>query len=820
MIFHSGAVVRIGFLYGLFLLLAVAVSAQETQTGKSPDEMAETQQKAPEPQTGSSPSNAVPVAKRHWTVQLLKDFAGDQKSLWTSPKHLSLSDATWLVPAGGITAALIVTDSDFSRHSSHDPKTMSHYNTISNAGIAALAGSAGAMFIFSYGNGSARWRETGFLAGEAAVNTLVLTEAAKIAFRRDRPIQGDGTGKFFQSGGASFPSEHTSVAFAIAGVIAHEYPGPLTQILAYGAAGLIGFSRVRARQHFPSDVFVGGIMGDLIAQNIYSRHFDPELGGSNWQSTSQYFREHWTVSPKTQGSPYVPLNSWVYPAIERLAAMGLVNTQFLNVRPWTRLECTNLAQEAETSLNDSGSNNEANKIVSDLRTEFATELGMFEKGTTESTARIESLYTRVTDISGPPLNDSYHFGQTIVNDEGRPYQEGLNNDTGFSAYATTGRLALYVSGEYQHAPSAPGFSQSVQNFFASIDQTPVQPATPISTTDQFRLLDTYVAVNMAGWDFTFGRQSLWWGPGDSTSLIFSDNAVPIYMARASRITPFKLPWIFGKLGPMKIDLFYGQLAGNEFPPRPLIHGEKITFKPTPNVELGFSRTAEFGGEGRALTPAAIANSYFSFVSSGQGYASNNNPGKRTGGFDFSYRLPGKWLTLYCEAISSDDPNPIDAPRRAATWSGVYMPRFPFIPKLDLRLEAGYTDTVTSRSEGGKFYYWELFYYHNLYTNYGNLIGSWIGREGVGYQASSTYHFSARDSLQFAFRRGQVDPDFVPGGVSQSDGSVKLNWWVRHDLSAAVSVQYERWAAPFLAPGAQTNWTTSAEIAFWPRTWTK
>jgi hypothetical protein len=820
MIFHSGAVVRLGLLYGLFLLLAAAVSGQEAQTGKSPDDMAERQQKAPEPQAESNTTNAVPVAKRHWPVQLLKDFAGDQKSLWASPKHLSLSDATWLVPVGGITAGLIVTDSDFSRHSSHDAHTMSHYNTISNAGIAALAGSAGAMFIFSYGNGSARWRETGFLAGEAALNTLVLTEAAKYAFRRDRPIEGDGTGKFFQSGGTSFPSEHASVAFAIAGVIAHEYPGPLTQILAYGAAGLIGFSRVRARQHFPSDVFVGSIMGNLIAQNIYSRHFDPELGGSNWQSTSQFFREHWTVSPKTQGSPYVPLNSWVYPAIERLAAMGLVNTQFLNVRPWTRLECTNLAQEAETKLNDSVPNNEANKIVSDLRTEFATELGMFEKGTTESTARIESLYTRVTDISGPPLNDSYHFGQTIVNDEGRPYQEGLNNDTGFSAYATAGRLALYVSGEYQHAPSAPGFSQSVQNFFASIDQTPVQPATPIATTDQFRLLDTYVAVNMAGWDFTFGRQSLWWGPGDSTSLIFSDNAVPIYMARASRITPFQLPWIFGKLGPMKVDLFYGQLAGNEFPPRPLIHGEKITFKPTPNVELGFSRTAEFGGEGRALTPAAIANSYFSFVSSGQGYASNNNPGKRTGGFDFSYRLPGKWLTLYSEAISSDDPNPIDAPRRAATWSGVYMPRFPFIPKLDLRLEAGYTDTVTSRSVGGKFYYWELFYYHNLYTNYGNLIGSWIGREGVGYAASSTYHFSARDSLQFAFRRGQVDPDFVPGGVSQSDGSVKLNWWVRHDLSAAVSVQYERWAAPFLAPVAQTNWTSSVEIAYWPRTWSK
>jgi len=140
--------------------------------------------------------------------------------------------------------------------------------------------------------------------------------------------------------------------------------------------------------------------------------------------------------------------------------------------------------------------------------------------------------------------------------------------------------------------------------------------------------------------------------------------------------------------------------------------------------------------------------------------------------------------------------------------------------LDVRLEAGYTDTVTSRSVGGKFYYWELFYYHNLYTNNGNIIGSWIGREGTAYQATSTYHFSPKNTLQFNFRRALVDADFVPGGVSTSDGSVKVNWWVRHELSASAFVQYERWVAPLLAPTAQTNWSSSLEIAFWPRSWSK
>jgi len=804
---------------GMILGFTGVAFGQEPESSDKTDKSGEmnTAQQKPTPPNSPAPTGA-PVTTHHWAVQLLKDFGGDQKSLWTSPKNLQFTDATWLVPAGGITAGLIVTDSDYSRHISHNPNTMSHYDTISNAGIAALAGGAGALWVLGYKHHNSHWRETGLLSGEAALNSLVFTEAIKYSTGRYRPIQGDGTGPFFQ-GGVSFPSEHASAAWSIAGVIAHEYPGPLTKILAYSAAGLISYSRMRARQHFPSDVFVGGVIGDLVAQNVYSRHHDPELGGSEWSSVSQFYRDHWKPSPKSAGTPYVPLDSWVYPAIERLASMGLIDTAFMAIRPWTRIECANLTLEAKARLEDPATNSQASETVSALRTEFASELAMFENGA-ENSARIESVYTRMTGINGAPLNDSYHFGQTIIDNEGRPYQEGINNYTGFSAYATAGRFVIYVNGEYQHAPSAPGFSASIQSFISNIDQTPLQPATPIATTNQFRLLDTYVAANLGGWDLSFGKQSLWWGPGDGTALIFSDNAEPIYMARVSRTAPFLLPWIFKRLGPMKIDAFYGQLAGNEFPPRPLIHGEKLSFKPTPNLELGFSRTAEFGGVGRALTPAAIFNSYFSYRSSGEGYASNNNPGKRTGGFNLSYRVPyvRRWLTLYVDSISSDDPSPLAAPRRAAINTGLYMPRIPGINKLDLRVEAGYTDTATSRSQGGEFYYWEIFYYHNLYTNKDNIIGSWIGREGVGYQAWSTYRFSPKNTLQFRYRRSQVDGDFVPGGVSQNDGSVQLDWWLRRDLSLSTSVQYERWSAPILAPTTQTNWTSTVQVAFWPKQW--
>jgi hypothetical protein len=249
----------------------------------------------------------------------------------------------------------------------------------------------------------------------------------------------------------------------------------------------------------------------------------------------------------------------------------------------------------------------------------------------------------------------------------------------------------------------------------------------------------------------------------------------------------------------------------------MIHGEKISFKPTPNLELGFSRTAELGGVGRPLTIGRIWRSYFS-VTSPKNETPANDPGKRTGGFDFNYRLPfvRNWLTLYADSLSDDDPSPTDNPRRAGISPGIYLSRMPGLQKLDLRVEAVYTDTPLS-SVGGHFIYYDGFY-HDLYTNKNNIIGSWIGRQGQGFQAQSTYWFSPRNTVQFGYRHAKVATSFVPGGETLNDGSAKLDWWMRHDLSVSASLQYEKWLAPILAPTAQTNWTSSVEVTFWPHSW--
>src|SRR5712664_2637494 len=760
-----------------------------------------------------------------------KRFLEDQKQIWTSPARLRFSDTDWLVPLSGITAGLFVTDRDFSKHLSQNPTTISHYKTLSNAGVGALIGGAGGMWLLGHVRHNEHWSETGFLAGEAAINSLVMVETLKYSLGRQRPFQGNGSGPFFQ-GGTSFPSEHSAAAWSVAGVIAHEYPGPLMKIMAYGLASLVDYSRIRGRQHFPSDVLVGSVIGNLVAQNIYSRHHDSDLGGGEWRSISQIFRGDGNSSPANQGSPYVPLDSWIYPALDRFAGMGMINSAFEGMKPWTRNECVRLLHEASESVDVEGRGGpEAEKIYRLLQTEFHDE---FEgkSGDEQFRGLIESVYARVGGISGEPLTDGNHFGQTLTNDFGRPYQEGFNSVDGISGWTTAGRWVGYVRVEYQHSPSAPVQPDSARQFIASVDVIPgVPPATPFSAVNRVRLLDAYVGMNFENWQISFGKQSLWWSPTEGGPLMFSDNAEPVNMFRINRVSPFKLPSVLGWLGPMRVEWFLGQFEGHQFVIRadtgivgqfgrpldrqPFLQGQKISLKPTPNFEFSVSSTTVFAGGPGALTLHTFLRSYSLGNAPTQGGV--DDPGDRRSGVDFSYRIPGlrSWLTFYGDAFTEDEFSPLGYPRKSAIRGGIYMPRVPGVPKLDLRLEGGSTVPPDFPGCNGCFYV-NGRYPGGSYTNLGNLVGSWLGRAGQGEQAWSTYWLTSRNKIQFSYRHLKVDTSYLPQGGTLNDGRVKADFWLGPTVRLSGSVQYEKWNYPVLDPLPRSNVSSTVELSLWPR----
>jgi Capsule assembly protein Wzi/PAP2 superfamily len=778
---------------------------------------------------------------------LAKGFVSDQKNIWTSPARLRFADADWLLPAGGFAAGLFATDSDFSRHLSNSPQTISHYKNYSTAGVGALIGAGAGLWLLSYPSQNEHWRETGLLAGEAAIDSLIPVELMKYSLRRQRPYQGDGSGPFFQ-GGSSFPSEHAAAAWAIAGVFAHEYPGFFPKIVSYGLASFVSYSRIRGKQHFPSDVFIGSLIGQLVAQNVYSRHHDPTLGGEEWRSIGEIVRGDGHLSASSQGSPYVPLDSWIYPAFDRLIAMGFVRSAGLSMRPWTRLECLRLLDEAQDSGGDSDTeaidSPQGEQLIATLRQEFAGELKQLEYGN-PGTLQVESLYTRFTGISGTPLvqGTHYDFGQTLINDFGRPYEEGFNNVTGFSTWGSSGRVVGYVRGEYQYAPSGPGLPGLARLNIKEMDSLPEIPSpNPSPATNRFRLLDAYVGVTASNWQFSLGRQSLWWGPGAGGPMLVSNNAEPIDMFRIATVSPLELPWIFRRLGLLRVEFFVGRPSGQEIAfgrnfqffgqvgtplaDQPWLHGQKFSLRPTKNLEFSFARTTIFAGPAVPFTAHEL---WFSLTSSSNGFpGSSLDPGDRRSSFDFTYRLPKlrNWVTFYVDGFTDDQFSPIAYWDRSAWSAGLYFPQLPKLPKLDLRIEGVFTDVPAGGNIGHGFFYFNLAY-RNGYTNDGNLIGSWIGRQGQGAQAWMTYSISPKSSIQFNYRHEKISNELLFGGGTINDAGVKPNIWLGPNLSVSGLLQYEKWNFPVLAPNAQTNFpllapyaqsnfTTSLGITYWPR----
>jgi len=124
-------------------------------------------------------------------------------------------------------------------------------------------------------------QNTALLAGQAFLDHHIVTLALKSATRRvrprDIPLGGDYTHTWYKSDGAvlsgrhGFPSGHVVLAFSVATVFAQRYRRHRwVPWVAYGLAGVVAFSRVTTRSHFPSDAVAGSILGYTMGRYVYS----------------------------------------------------------------------------------------------------------------------------------------------------------------------------------------------------------------------------------------------------------------------------------------------------------------------------------------------------------------------------------------------------------------------------------------------------------------------------------------------------------------------------------------------------------------------
>ncbi|MGD0095505.1 MAG: capsule assembly Wzi family protein [Terracidiphilus sp.] len=587
--------------------------------------------------------------------------------------------------------------------------------------------------------------------------------------------------------------------------------------------------------------------------------------------------------PPTLGSPYIPVDSWVYPAVLRLYSLGFVDDVFLGMRPWTRASVSHMIEQAQARIEDA----DGGPATDEARGIYESLLNELNYGTQgpclalRGAARIESVYSVFRGITGTPLRDSYHLGSTIINDYGRPYQSGFNNYSGASGYATAGRFVVYVRGEFEAAPSATGYSEALAQALSTVDGTAfLNPATnlpynqatipmgPVASDADGRFIEAFASAHLLNHEISFGKQDDWLGPGQGGGMAYSNNAENIYSFRINRIEPLGIPLLSRLTGPFRYEFLIGSLRGHSYMPNPAnpggtnpnlpnvinpgdpwVHLEKISFRPTENLEFGFERTAIWGGEGHGpITIHTFLKSFFSFASPpANEKLGRDDPGARFGAFDFSYRLPfvRNWLTLYTDSNVHDDVSAVDAPRRASWRPGIYLSHLPGVPRLDLRVEAATTDPPSSDhplqssfpSLYGRFMYYESIQKQG-YTNQGQLFGDWIGREDKGGQAWITYHLSGNEWVQVGYRNQKATPYFIPGSTSETipagshgcpvstpclaPGGTTLNdinFQIVKRIGKGFEVNgnfaLEHWKAPIYLPGQQTVTTTTVQLTWFP-----
>jgi hypothetical protein len=483
------------------------------------------------------------------------------------------------------------------------------------------------------------------------------------------------------------------------------------------------------------------------------------------------------------------------------------------MRPWTRTSCLQILQETYPKLQDAPQDTEAWNIFRALALEFGLDAGQ-----TAPQAEVSDVYTRNMYIKGRPINDSFHFGQTLINDYGRPYQQGFNALDGFSARAEGYHLSLDVRGEYQHAPGRAAYPEAIQELIARVDSTPLLAPEPVPQTNVFRLIDANLAISLAHNVISVGKSEDWWGPAESGSMALSNNAEPIYALRINRVVPLRIPILSEVTGPFRYEGLFGSLKGHRYPNAPWVHAEKFSFKPTRNLEFGFSRVVVFAGKGHVpLTFGSFWHSFTSFsnVSLAE-KEGRNDPGSRHSSFDFSWRLPWleNWLTLYSDSIVHDDASPIAAPRHASINPGLYLSHLPKLPHVDLRAEAVSTDPDALPGGGMQIYY--EFQYPDGYTNKNNLLGSWIGREGKGGQVWLTDWLSPKEYIQLGYRNAKVSNSFIPGGTTQNDINIKAVLRLKENLELNAFGQAEFWKVPVLASGQQHDFTGSFQLTYFPK----
>lgn len=298
--------------------------------------------------------------------------------------------------------------------------------------------------------------------------------------------------------------------------------------------------------------------------------------------------------------------------------------------------------------------------------------------------------------------------------------------------------------------------------------------------ESLRFDGSYLSGMAGNWAFGVGAIDRWWGPGWDSSLILSHDARPVpglFLQRNSS-RAFESPWL-SWIGPWQLATFMSQLESERHVPDARLWGMRLNIKPFRNLELGFSRTAIWGGDGRPGDLDTFLNLLVGKDNRGDDNIDedkSNEPGNQLAGVDWrwGYTWSGATGAVYGQLIGEDEAGGM--PSRHIGMAGAEIQLSPWNTQMRVSFEALNTTVYFYESDKkrGNVAYEHNAIYASGYRHYGRPIGSSTDNDTEAYILRTQIYFRGGDHLNLSVGKYRFNLDgrnaAAPGGSILGEGA--------------------------------------------------
>ena len=362
--------------------------------------------------------------------------------------------------------------------------------------------------------------------------------------------------------------------------------------------------------------------------------------------------------------------------------------------------------------------------------------------------------------------------------------------TSFSSQAedeAIGQIALYSMGEHWAANLAVSYVDGER------DDT------------HLRFDDTYLAGIVGNWQLGVGAIDRWWGPGWQSSLALSNNARPVpglWLSRHMPLAP-ESPWL-SWIGPWDLQVIAGQLENDRAVPEARLLGARFVFNPLDSLQIGLTRLAQWGGEGRSEDLDAFWNVVIGKDNvPGDAAGNREDPSNQVAGFDFrlSLSLVEVPVGIYGQFMGEDEAGGL--PSKFSSLAGLDM--VTALGKGSQRFFLEATDTVAGSWLSERRYNttYEHRTYRSGFRHYGrSLASTWEG-DARAVTLGLQQYFRNGVTVGLNLSRATLNQDGTIRAVIAEDGAATLQSVEEQDISLAeLRIQH-----PML--GGRLDWLLSA-----------